>query len=91
MMTGWGHDGWSMMGHDGWGMMGPFGWIGSLLLLVLIVLAIAWLWRALDLGRGFQQGSGSSTDRAIEIARERYARGEIDSEEFERIKRELAS
>jgi putative membrane protein len=84
MMTGWGH---------GWGMMGPFGWIGSLLLLVLIVLAIAWLWRALDLGRAFRQGSdsASSPDRAMDVARERYARGELSSEEFERIKRDLRS
>ncbi len=82
----------SGFGYGGWGMMGPFGWIGGLLLLVLIVLAIVWLWRALDLAGSL--GSSSRTggsDRALEIARERYAWGEIGTEEFERIRRELGS
>jgi putative membrane protein len=78
-------------GQGGWGMMGPFGWIGSLLLLVLIVLAIVWLWRALDLGRGPSGAAPDRADRATDIARERYARGEISTEEYERIKRELAT
>ena len=29
-------------------------------------------------------------DRALEVLRERYARGEIDKETFERMKRDLA-
>ncbi|MFU8887203.1 MAG: SHOCT domain-containing protein [Trueperaceae bacterium] len=78
-------------GTNGWGMMGPFGWIGSLLLLVLVVLAIVWLWRALDLGRGPGRGGPAGSDQAMSIARERYARGEISTEEFERIKRELSA
>ncbi len=80
--------------HGGWGMMGPFGWIGSLLLLVLIVLGIVWLWRALDRGSQTGRGGGEAAAgrrEAQTIARERYAKGEIDREEFERIKRDLAS
>jgi putative membrane protein len=80
-------------GYGGWGMMGHFGWIGSLLFLVLIVLGIVYLWRALDLGQSLRQGSGDTSGRsnkALDIARERYARGEISKEEFEQLKRDLS-
>jgi putative membrane protein len=45
-----------------------------------IVLGIRWL---------SAQGGGSSPDRALEILRQRYARGEIDREEFEARRRDL--
>lgn len=80
-------------GWGGWGMMGPFGWIGMLLFWALIVLGIIYLWRALDLGSGFghqEDGGGSRRDSALEIARERYAKGEIGREEFEQLKKDLA-
>ena len=35
------------------------------------------------------RGSGSSQKNALDIARERYARGEISREQFEQIKRDL--
>ncbi|MEJ2292364.1 MAG: SHOCT domain-containing protein [Deinococcales bacterium] len=85
-----------MMGY-GYGLSG-FGWIGSLLFLVLLVLGIVYLVRALDLGRSgdrgskeaSRQGDTSGTDSALQILRERYARGEIDREEFEQRRRDLA-
>lgn len=45
-----------------------------------IVIAIRWLTGA---------AGGSKSDRALEILRERYARGEIDEEEFEAEQRDL--
>jgi putative membrane protein len=39
--------------------------------------------------RGFEIRE-SKADRALEIARERYARGEITAEEFEKIKKSLS-
>lgn len=80
MMNGWGY---------GWGMMGPFGWLVSLLFLALIVLGILYLWRALEPGQK-GGGSASGSDKALDIARERYAKGEIGQEEFERLKRDLS-
>ena len=75
------------MGY-GWGM--GWGWIGMLLFWIFLILAIVWLFRALDLGRGPTQDR-THQDRALEMLRERFARGEIDREEFQSRKRELES
>jgi len=57
-----------------------FFWI---LLLVGLVLLIRWLW---------EQGAGKSSqdgESALEILKKRYARGEINKEEFEEKKKDL--
>jgi putative membrane protein len=72
-----------MMG--GWGM----GWIMLLfwiLVLVGLILIIKWL---LQMTGGDKKLSGSG--RAIDILKERYARGEIDKAEYQAIKKELAN
>jgi len=51
------------------------------LLIVALVLGIRWL---------VKQGREPRTDSALEILRQRYARGEINKEEFETKKRELS-
>ncbi len=87
-----------MMGFGyGMGTWGGFGWIGTLLFLALVVLGIVYLWRALDTGRPREShhdaatsATRPSTDPALQILRERYARGEIDKEEFDRRKEGLA-
>ncbi len=63
---------------------GGFGWVFGILWFALL----AWLVYALvrALGRTEAPGGG---DRALELLRERYARGEIDRETFERMKRDL--
>ena len=70
-------------GHFGWGM--GFGWVFMLLFWGLILLGLAalvkWLWSA--------NTGGAQPKSALEILQERYARGEIDREEYERIKRDL--
>jgi putative membrane protein len=74
-------------------MMGPgmFFW-GLIWLLFLIFLVVGGIWivqgavRRRDLSR-----EGRSSDRAMNILRERYARGEISKEEFEERKRDLAA
>jgi putative membrane protein len=60
-----------------------FGGIWSLLVFILIILLIIW---------AVNKYSGKDTkDRIspLDIARERYAKGEISREEFEQIKKDL--
>ena len=83
-----------------WGggmMMGGMGWVGMvfqivfwIVLLVVLGLLIKWLLQGptRDQGQGGAAGGGSQ-GRALEILKERYARGEIDKEEFEQKKRDL--
>ncbi len=86
------YDGWcmgpGMMG--GWGM----GWFGGIfmiifwiLLLVGLVFVIKWLIQSTSRARN----NGQSGSRALEILKERYARGEIDKAQFEDQKRDLAN
>jgi putative membrane protein len=77
-----------MMGGYGWGGGWGFGMIGMLLWWLLIILGIVLL--AKWLFSGAPGGGGRHPEnRALEILRERYARGEIDKKEFEERKRDL--
>lgn len=82
-------NGWPMMPGMGGGMwlMPIFG----IIFLVLVILAIMALWRFIRGGAAGPQnaGHGAQADRSLEILRERFARGEIDEEEFEARKRAL--
>jgi len=79
-----------MWGYDGFGY-GGFGMgIGMLLFWGLIIVAIV------VLVRGSGGRSGGDTPRlpektALDILRERYARGEIDKAEFEEKRRDLSA
>jgi putative membrane protein len=71
---------------EGYGM--GFGWIFALILIVVIVWAAV---RVADASRTRQgQGGYSNRNDAMEILKARYAKGEIDREEFERMKKDLA-
>jgi len=78
-----------MMG-PGWmlGVMGMNALIGLgllALLLVGIVAGLRWL-----TGSAGQRAAGFGTDRALDLLRERYARGEIDRDEFQRLRQDLS-
>lgn len=78
-----------MWGPGWWGSgFGVFHWLMMLLFWVLIiagaVLIVRWL---MDQARS--PGSGSP-ETALDILKKRYAKGEIDKEEFETKKRELS-
>jgi len=66
----------------GWWMV-PSGILALIFLAALIALVI---W-------GVRQATGHSTTgtmKALDIAKERYARGEISKEEFEQLKKDLS-
>ena len=78
---------WEWGTHPMWWMWGAWG-IGMMLIMLLfwvlvvaaLLLGIRWLVRQVKEPRG---------DSALEILRQRYARGEINKEEFEAKKRDL--
>ena len=74
-----------MMWSDGWMW---FGGIFGLLVLIGFILLVVWL-----VTRPWGASGTSDTGRtnALDIARERYAKGEISHEEFEKIKKNLSS
>lgn len=79
----------------GWGMH-PMGWMGGIwglgmmfmmlifwaVVITAIVLGVRWL---------ANQGKENRGDSALEILRQRYARGDIDKEEFETRRKDLSS
>ncbi|MFO7593398.1 MAG: SHOCT domain-containing protein [Pseudomonadota bacterium] len=75
---------------DGYGMDGGFGFGGGfmflwwIVIIVVVVMVIKWL--ASSYG---SVGNSRRENRAMEILEERYARGEIDEQEFQKRKREL--
>lgn len=84
--------------HGSWwmgpGIMGDWGmgWIGVVFMIafwVLVILGLVFLIRWLaGLGRS-QRSSEGGRDEALEILRERYAKGDIGKEEFEEKKKDL--
>lgn len=73
---------------SGFGWFPGFGWIFMLLFWGLVILGIFAILKWLATKRG--SGKASSPKSALDILEERYARGEIDRDEFERMKRDLA-
>ncbi len=83
--------GYGMMGS---GMMGGFGWMWLMPIFWIILLGLI-IWAVVALARGVSQPSSSDSassrsDSALEVLKKRYARGEIDKEEYEEKKKDLA-
>ncbi len=87
--SGWQGGGWGMMGP---GMMSGFGWMWLMPVLWILLLGlIIWAVAAGVRGQSESRGSDSSkADSALEVLKKRYARGEINKEEYEEKKKDLA-
>ncbi len=78
------HHGWTN-GFGGTAMMG----VGFLLWLLIIAGVVALVVWAVRASSGRSPGGSSHEPDALEIARRRYARGEISKEQFEQLKHDL--
>jgi len=84
MMMGFG----SGLGMTGFGM--GFGGLAGLLVLALLVVGGVYLFRALDHKDATHSHTRTTReDGALQLLRERYARGEIDHDEYQRRKEGL--
>lgn len=73
------HDGWMNWGQGGWSGM----WFGPLFIIGLLVLAVALIVALMRARSGGSTGTTISTRTPRQILDERFARGEINQDEFE--------
>ena len=72
-----------MMGEYGHGLGMGLWWIIGIIVLIAVIWIVV---KSMNQNTGFTQSPGKS---ALDILKERYARGEIDKEEFEQRKKDL--
>ena len=83
----WAQSGWESWRHPMWGMRGAWNVGMTLMMLVFWGLVVTALVLAIRRLVSAKREGGS--DAALDILRQRYARGEIDREEFQARKRDL--
>lgn len=85
-MHGW------MMPNGGWMMQGGFWWMGLIMMLIQLLFWGAIIYFVAKLIKNAinkPTAPGKEDDHAMTILRERYAKGEIELEEFNSRKNEL--
>jgi putative membrane protein len=93
-MTMWGYgpgSGYGMMGGWGYGGYGGFGWgllhiVISVAVIVCVVFFVVWALRTIT---GVGPHHGSRRSAGLEVLEERYARGEINRDEYLQKKRDI--
>jgi putative membrane protein len=70
-------------GMGGFGFGGIFMILWWILIIVGIVVLVKWV-------LGSSASQGGSTGKALDILKERYARGEIDEQEYQKKKQDLS-
>ncbi len=91
-MWGYGPNYGTMGGWGGYVRYGPAGMIIWLVILVAIVAGVVWFFQRMQQkqqGQPPQLTSGRS--RGLDVLEERYARGEVEREEYLQKKRDLTS
>lgn len=81
------HDDWGM--SHGWDM--SFGWVFMMIFWVLALGALVWLVTWLILGQRGRVAPGPRGDSPLELLDRRLANGEIDVEEYEKVRQALTS
>ena len=94
MWHGYGHDGWFGMDGLGWtlgmGLHGIFGLAFVFLLAAAFVLLVGYLWRlAAPLPAAPEAGGPDGSEPALAALELRYARGEVEREEYIQKRQDL--
>ena len=76
----WAQPGWVSWGHRMWGMRGA--WSVGMTLMMLVFWGLVVTALVLAIRRLVSAKRDGGSDAALDILRQRYARGEIDREEF---------
>lgn len=85
----WGYGPYGMMGYGGgWGPMMLFGGFFWIILLILGVMAVVWIVRASSHG-GHHPPRVELSSSGLNILEERYARGEVNRDEYLQKKRDI--
>lgn len=66
------------------GLFMGIGWIFQLLILILFFVVVWWMIKQTGVGGGW-----NANDSALDILKKRLVRGEIDTKEYEKLKREI--
>jgi putative membrane protein len=77
-----------MMGWGGGSWPGAFGMFFWFLILALLIAAVVWFFRRNDRSSGERRNADGHSS-ALDVLEERYARGEIDRDEYLQKKRDL--
>ena len=67
---------------NGMGFMG-FGWLWTIIIIIIIFVVIYYF------TAGLKQNTTHTTANALDILKQRYAKGEITEEEFRKMKKEI--
>ena len=78
-----------MMSNGHGSMMGGM-WFFSILFWVLIIVGVVFITKwVLERSRDKKEGAGRNKETALDILEKRYAKGEIDQERFEQIRKDI--